>query len=494
MSGPRPNPAGDAPVPTGVPWRMHVVITAAALVTVSAVAFGFHKGLRMTAGHAPLVDATMEIKLAATTAHLWFEEIVTGDRHEEMDTVWQQLDLADWYARAMLSGGESAEGVFLPLEDAAMRQDIQSVQRGLADFRRLTKKRWAAAETSGIGTEIDQEYDQAFTTLLDQTDKVETCLQRNINEDLKSFGRTQTAVIAVCLALALVVGSTFHRFDRRRAQDLRDLDQMNASLAGQIAERERAEQAVRKLNAELEQRVASRTTELTAVNNELEAFCYSVSHDLRAPLRAMSGFSQALAEDYGERLDDQARDYLTRIQNAGRNMGSLIDDLLTLSRLTRADLSCRQVDLSELSREVAAGLRQREPEREVTMNIEEGLTAFGDPRMLRILLENLLANAWKFTARRDSALIDVGTTSQNGTRAFFVRDDGAGFDMKYANKLFGAFQRLHSTAEFEGSGVGLATAQRIVHTHGGKVWAEGRVGQGATFYFTLAPHQRSQSP
>jgi len=242
---------------------------------------------------------------------------------------------------------------------------------------------------------------------------------------------------------------------------------------------------VQRYASELEQRVAERTAKLTAVNKELTAFAYSVSHDLRAPLRSLDGFSQALLEDYADRLDEVGQDYCRRLRAASQRMGQLIDDLLNLSRLTRVEMHRGEVNLSALVRTIAAHLQQQEPEREVEFVVAEGVTAYGDQRLLQVALRNLLGNAWKFTSSHPRARIEFGVTQRDGARAYFVRDDGAGFDMAYADKLFGAFQRLHAVTEFEGTGIGLATVQRIVHRHGGKVWAEGEVERGATFYFSL---------
>jgi light-regulated signal transduction histidine kinase (bacteriophytochrome) len=224
---------------------------------------------------------------------------------------------------------------------------------------------------------------------------------------------------------------------------------------------------------------------LEAANKELEAFAYSVSHDLRAPLRSMDGFSQALLDDYSDKLDEQGRDYLKRVRAGAQRMGTLIEDLLKLSRIARHEMQREQVDLSALAGKIAAELKESEPSRDVVLSIQDGLVADGDERLLRVVLENLLGNAWKFTGKRAKAVIELGATEHEGQTAYFVRDNGAGFDMAYADKLFGAFQRLHSTSEFTGTGIGLATVQRIVHRHGGRVWAEGKVGEGATFFFTL---------
>ncbi len=228
--------------------------------------------------------------------------------------------------------------------------------------------------------------------------------------------------------------------------------------------------------------------ELADVNRELEAFSYSVSHDLRAPLRSIEGFSQILLEDYADKLGEEGEDYVGRVRVASRRMALLIDDLLDLSRVSRRPLRREPVDLSARTREIAAELGKSQPERDVEFVIADGLIANGDARLLRLALENLLGNSWKFTSREERARIEFGSTALEGReRVYFVRDNGVGFDETYADKLFGAFQRLHAAEEFEGTGIGLATVQRVVHRHGGRIWAKGEVGQGATFFFTLRP-------
>ena len=252
-----------------------------------------------------------------------------------------------------------------------------------------------------------------------------------------------------------------------------------------VTDQQQAEEEIRKLNADLEQRVIDRTVQLEAANRELEAFSYSVSHDLRAPLRSIDGFSQALQEEYQEKLDETGKTYLERVRKATQHMGFLIDDMLKLSRVTRSEFSRELLDLSKMTREIAEANQQNNPERAVDVVIQEGITVQGDPYLMRIALVNLLDNAWKFTGREAHPRIEFGSTVKDGKTACFIRDNGVGFDMAYVDKLFGAFQRLHTFHEFPGTGIGLATVQRIIHRHGGQTWAEGEVGKGATFYFTL---------
>ena len=253
-----------------------------------------------------------------------------------------------------------------------------------------------------------------------------------------------------------------------------------------VTELKEAENAIQNLNIELEQRVIERTSQLEAANKELEAFSYSVSHDLRAPLRALDGYGKLLLEDYSEAIDVTGQEYIQRLRTASQRMGDLIDDLLMLSRITRRDILRTQVDLSDMAQGIASELQGEMPERRVEFVIAEQILAFADPNLIRIVLENLLGNAWKFTARHETARIEFGVQSDRYQRkVYYVRDDGAGFEMSYVHKLFSAFQRLHTADDFEGTGIGLATVQRIIHRHSGEVWAEGAPEKGATFYFTL---------
>jgi PAS domain S-box-containing protein len=258
------------------------------------------------------------------------------------------------------------------------------------------------------------------------------------------------------------------------------------AIVEDITQRKEAERSLEELNETLEQRINQRTVELEAVNRELEAFSYSVSHDLRAPLRSIDGFSQALLEDYSDKLDEAGKGHLERVRAASKRMARLIDDLLKLSRVTRSEVNREEVDLSQLAEGVVESCREREPDRKVEILIERGLKAECDERLMQVALENLIGNAWKFTSKIPEASIHFGVQKNGSSKEFFVRDNGAGFDMAYADKLFGAFQRLHRADEFEGTGIGLATVQRIIRLHGGQVRAESKRDEGTTFFFSLS--------
>lgn len=244
---------------------------------------------------------------------------------------------------------------------------------------------------------------------------------------------------------------------------------------------------LRRVNQGLERRVQERTAELEALIGELDAFSFSVSHDLRTPVRHIDAFARIVLEDHGEALGDDGRGGLKRVLEAAQEMNRLIDDLLGLARASRAEMARGNLDLAALARAAFDALKAVEPERAIALTTAAELPARADPGLVRVVLNNLIANAWKYTRKREGARIEVDSAAIDGGRAFFVRDNGAGFDMRYAEKLFRPFQRLHSASEFEGSGIGLATVQRIVRRHGGRIWAEGAVGSGATFYFTLEP-------
>jgi PAS domain S-box-containing protein len=276
----------------------------------------------------------------------------------------------------------------------------------------------------------------------------------------------------------------------KRAAQINYIPRLNSSgvadgmyiLITDITKHQLAEEQIRTMNAELEQRVQERTMQLESANKELEAFCYSVSHDLRAPLRAIRGFTDVLLEQHAAELNPRGQDFLRRVSEASHQMDTLVDDLLRLSRVSRSDIQKQEIDLSAIAAEILMELAKSESGRAVKTTVAPGLKAQGDVRLVRVVLDNLLRNAWKFTGKQPRAEIEFGRADG---AVFFVRDNGVGFDMTYVSRLFGVFQRLHAVTEFPGSGVGLAIAQRVINRHDGRIWGEGHVDKGATFYFTL---------
>jgi signal transduction histidine kinase len=304
---------------------------------------------------------------------------------------------------------------------------------------------------------------------------------RTADAESDSMRARFTIAIASALDFLLIVFLSRY-FARERTLRLQQ-EETAANLAESRTELQVQADEIRALNVTLEQRVQLRTAELEATNRELEAFSYSVSHDLRAPLRTIDGFSLALEEDYAEAVDDTGRDYIRRVRTGVQRMGQLIDALLQLSRITRADISRSTFSFSELAHSVATVLQDDNPSRPITFNIEDGLMVDGDPKLLQVALENLFGNAVKFSSKSPATIIDFGWDKEK--EAWCVRDQGAGFDMFYASKLFNAFNRLHGDKDFKGSGIGLATVARVVHRHHGKIWADSVVDHGATFWFTL---------
>ncbi len=372
----------------------------------------------------------------------------------------------------------------LLIEDSA--GDARLVAEALAVYPVKLALHWSHDLTDGLARLAESQVDVVLLDLsLPDSDGLATF--RSVQA---TAPRRPIVILSGCGDEELVLSAV-----QEGAQDFVPKCDLNGSLLSRVVqyaiERKRAAEQMLALNAELETRVRERTCELVEANRELEAFAYTVAHDLRRPLRAMDGFSDLLLQGTADQLGAREHDYLHRIRGACDQMSRLIDALLGLARLPYTLLQQARIDLRTMSEEILDELARHEPGRHVEHRLAEVLTVTGDATLVRIVLENLLANAWKFTRPREHARITVGSYWDLGEEVFFVRDNGTGYDMTYADKLFAPFERLHKESDFEGLGVGLATVDRIVHRHGGRVWAEGAVDQGATFYFTLAPPRES---
>lgn len=377
-----------------------------------------------------------------------------------------------------LTSDNSAQQARIREMRAAVNRRLDLLQQGIDLRRRGSVDSGHALILSGTGkAEMDN-----LRRIADEMEKAEHVLliQRTALAKSGSSEARYTLALASCLDFLLIVLMLRYFVRERHMRLATERDAERLAVARAEAE-ERADE-VRSLNATLENRVQLRTAELETTNRELEAFSYSVSHDLRAPLRTIDGFSLALEEDYAGLVDDVGRDYIRRVRNGVQRMGQLIDALLQLSRITRAELNREDVDLSEMANSVVGDIREQNPAA-ITFQIESGLHAHADPRLVKVALENLLGNAVKFSSKVAAPVVEFGWAPEQ--EAWFVRDNGAGFDMFYADKLFNAFNRLHGDKDFTGSGIGLATVARVVHRHQGRIWARSAVNHGATFWFTL---------
>jgi signal transduction histidine kinase len=467
-----------------------------------------------------LVPALLFLAILVVAANAWFAFRAVTSLLNSEHAVEHTSQTANQVERIMSSAKDAETGTrgylltgdvhyLQPYRDAihdlpveldrfqSLTADNPSQQQRIAGMRAAIQQRLSHLQQS-IDIRRTGSSDMVRNFLLEGTGKTEMDRLRGIADNMESeesrlltirIASAQSngtrARLAVGLASILdfiLIVLTFRYFGHERR--LRIQSEVTAArLATSRIELVRRAEEISVLNATLEQRVQLRTAELESINRELEAFSYSVSHDLRAPLRTIDGFSLALEEDYAEAVGDTGRDYIHRVRSGVQRMGGLIDALLQLSRITRAEINREVFDISELAESVASALRDENPGRDMTFHIEPGLIAEGDPKLLLVALENLLGNAVKFSSRMPTTVVDFGWDKQQ--EAWFVRDNGAGFDMHYADKLFNAFNRLHGDKDFKGSGIGLATVARVIHRHHGRISADSVVHHGATFWFTL---------
>lgn len=435
----------------------------------------------------------------------WVEH--TWQTINQVETIMSSAKDAESGARGFLLTGD--ETYLQPYRDAArelpseldrfqsLTSDNPAQQRRLVEMRAVNQQRVALLEES-IDLRRAQSSDMLHAFILSGTGKAEMDHMRQISDYMESeerrlltlrtagaranSNRARYAIGLASLIDLLLIVFVFRFLAHERSLRIEG-EAVASHLATSRAELIQRADEITALNETLEQRVQLRTAELESINRELEAFSYSVSHDLRAPLRTIDGFSLALEEDYAEAVDATGRDYIHRVRTGVQRMGQLIDALLQLSRITRAEITRENFNISELASSVAAILREENPTRDITFHIEPDLIADGDPELLQVALENLLGNAVKFSSKMPATVIDFGWDPEHS--AYFIRDNGAGFDMFYADKLFNAFNRLHGDKDFKGSGIGLATVARVIHRHHGKIWADSVVNHGATFWFTL---------
>ena len=643
-------------------WLISLLISAVGLITIGILGYGFYTGDRMIRLYAPLVDASMEIKLEATIAHLWFEEIISGDRNEDINLVWEHQAQAEWYARAMIEGGENSRGVFLPLDDAEMVGKIIEVQKKLKEFRAITQQRLEMKFTSGVGSDIDQHYDSVFRSLQEKADEVATQLQQIMTRDLQTFRTSQVVMIVLTLFLFFFMGIAYHRFNRHRAKSFRfvkeakeewiknekryrslfetvgvslweedyseiqtmfarlrrqgvadiptyirehpefvveaaralkilevndatlklfhadskeqllgsldkvfvpesftvfceelvaiaeereifESEAVNGTLDGgrinvlmtvnfpdefkklgrltvglaDITELKQAEQELEQYRNRLEQRVEERTKDLVVkseqlkkseqslvylledvnasraelqkvnseyaeVNKELKEFAYVVSHDLKAPLRAISQLTHWIAEDYSTAFDAEGKMQMDLIIQRAKRMDALIDGVLRYSRLGRRREKAESLDLNILVQKVIDTIAVDE---NVKVIIENKLPVISrDSIRMEQVFQNLIGNAISYTDK-DECIVRVGCVEDETSWTFSIADNGPGIDRQYHEKIFQIFQTLTPRDEHESTGIGLALVKKIIRIYGGSVWLESEAGCGATFFFTL---------
>jgi signal transduction histidine kinase len=447
--------------------------------------------------------ALMDVQIHTSVFHLWLEEFIGGNPDVDIKSTWKEFERSVGLIEAILEGGETDHGVLLePLKNPRSRAQAEGIKASLMDLKEVAQERLRAPELSGITSGLNRRFDIIFEEVLTRTAALEKVVEARRVVNQTNAKNLFAGILSVWTIIVIVVVSglltrevrrkksekellSAHNLLKTQAGELEgrtvELLTLNEQLNLEISERKQADEEIVRLNSDL----AARAIELEGVNRDLEAFNYTVAHDLRKPLTVVIGYCQAIQEICGGKLDKACKDFLLEAQDGTWRMSRLIDTLLNFSRITHSELLREPVNLSVIAKEVAAELKAAEPARRVSIMIAEGLSATGDGNLLRVVLDNLLGNAWKYTAAKEEAVIEFGVAETGSGPAFFVRDNGAGFARDDVDKIFLPFQRLPEADEFGGFGIGLATVDRIIGRHGGRLWSDGEPGKGATFYFTL---------
>ncbi|MDX8391128.1 MAG: ATP-binding protein [Mariprofundaceae bacterium] len=428
------------------------------VIVLGSMVYIYFAGTHMAAVQAPLVEATVKTKLEATRAHLLFEEIISGDTSESIDEVWAHIDQAEWYARAIIEGGSNEDGVYIPLDDPALKTSIASALNDLTKFRRIAELRLASRHSAAAGSPLDEQFDLVFEDLIQTMHEVRRHLRRALENRLSNFQYTQITMMIIGLLFGIVVIMISWRFIQR----------INAN--------------VQMLNDAAE--------ELAHSNRDLASFAYIASHDLREPLRKIQSFGDRLISKESENMSDRGKDYIVRMQKAAARMKDLIEALLNYSRIGTKGDPFAPTDLNKVIQEVLDDLELRINETGGKVIVPDLPEIDVDKIQIRQVFQNLIANALKFQRQDVAPEIRIDATMKNDTCILKFTDNGIGFEPEYEERIFGVFQRLHGRDAFEGTGIGLSICQKTAERHGGSIVAEGRPGDGATFTLTLPIKQQ----
>ena len=440
----------------------YTLICTVSLLILAAMTYSFFMGNRMINKHAPLIDAAMEIKLEATTAHLWFEEIISGDRHEKIETIITHIDQAIWYAQAMLEGGENSEGTFLPLEDIRLRNEVTSVVNELKAFKELTTKRYEAHETSGVGTVIDQKYDSVFNSFINQADHVETLLQEKIRAEYSKYKVIQTALIIIVVVLGCLVIIMQRKYDRRHRESM-------ARISKEIEERKGAEERLR---------------ESHKLKDE---FIATASHELRTPLTVLLGYSELLLS-YDNLSDEARHNSLKSINTKASVLNRIVDEFLDVSRMESGipiHIECSPVKISDVAHEVVQQQEVGKEPRQFKVTFDdEQLEVYADNSRLHQIFENLISNAIKYSS--EGSQIESKGEEVEGKYKVSIIDEGIGMNPEQQKNVFQKYYRADpSDTSVKGLGIGLYFVKNIIELHNGQIWFESNHGRGSKFFFTL---------